>query len=275
MNRRELCGRVAFVTGGASGIGRSISRALSEVGCSVAIADIDEAEARDLEVEIGKGDGEAISIHCDVSCFEEVKAAEKEVRERFGPVSLLCNNAGVGGGIGPAAIEVSAESWEAVFSVNLNGVINGIRAFVPPMIEAAAGGHVVNTASMASFLPAAGTAPYTTTKFAVAGLSEVLRAELAEYSIGVSVLCPGPFRTGIWADGSGAKIARVLELEATRSGVEIRRGSRVGSLEREAEGFRVEMASSDEVDVRRAVVIATGGFGASREMLAKHYPTAT
>jgi len=200
MNRRELCGRVAFVTGGASGIGRSISRALSEVGCSVAIADIDEAEARNLEVEIGKGGGEAISIHCDVSCFEEVKAAEKEVRERFGPVSLLCNNAGVGGGIGPAAIEVSAESWEAVFGVNLNGVINGIRAFVPPMIEAAAGGHVVNTASMASFLPAAGTAPYTTTKFAVAGLSEVLRAELAEYSIGVSVLCPGPFRTGIWGD---------------------------------------------------------------------------
>ena len=79
----------------------------------------------------------------------------------------------------------------------------------------------------------------------------------------------------VGADGSGAKIARVLELEATRSGVEIRRGSRVGSLEREAEGFRVEMASSDEVDVRRAVVIATGGFGASREMLAKHYPTAT
>jgi len=76
------------------------------------------------------------------------------------------------------------------------------------------------------------------------------------------------------ADGSGAKIARVLELEATRSGVEIRRGSRVGSLERKAEGFRVEMASSNEVDVGRAVVIATGGFGASREMLAKHYPTA-
>lgn len=200
MEYSEFRTRVALVTGGASGIGRSLVRALSRAGCSVAIADVDDAAARVLESELREAGARALAIHCDVACFEEVVAVEKEVRARLGPVSLLFNNAGIGGGIGPPSVEVPERRWESVLGVNLHGVIHGIRAFVPSMIEAGAGGHVVNTASMAALLPAPGTAPYTLTKFAVAGLSEVLRGELSEHRIGVSVLCPGPFRTAIWGD---------------------------------------------------------------------------
>lgn len=203
MEYRDFRTRVAFVTGGASGIGRSLVHALSRAGCSVAIADVDEAGARALEAELRGAGARALAIRCDVACFDEVAAVE-EVRARLGPVSLLFNNAGIGGGIGPPSIEVPERQWESVLGVNLQGVLHGIRAFVPSMIEAGAGGHVVNTASMAALLPAPGTAPYTLTKFAVAGLSEVLRAELSEHGIGVSVLCPGPFRTAIWGDDAAS-----------------------------------------------------------------------
>ena len=200
MDYGEFRTRVACVTGGASGIGRALVRALSRAGCSVAIADVDEAAARALEAELHDAGARALAIRCDVSRFDEVAAVEKEIRARLGPVSLLFNNAGIGGGIGPPSVEVPEQQWESVLGVNLHGVLHGIRAFVPSMIEAGAGGHVVNTASMAALLPAPGTAPYTLTKFAVAGLSEVLRGELSKHRIGVSVLCPGPFRTAIWGD---------------------------------------------------------------------------
>jgi NAD(P)-dependent dehydrogenase (short-subunit alcohol dehydrogenase family) len=176
MAKATLRNRTAVVTGGANGIGRSMARAFAKAELSVAVADVDVDGAEAVASEIRSGGGDAIALTCDVSRFAEVEALAAEVRERLGPVGMLCNNAGIGGGLHPSM-----------------DVLDVAR-----MIEDAAGGHIVNTASMAAFLPAAGTGPYTTTKFAVVGLSEVLRAELAPHEIGVSVLCPGPFDTGIW-----------------------------------------------------------------------------
>jgi NAD(P)-dependent dehydrogenase (short-subunit alcohol dehydrogenase family) len=198
MAKATLRNRTAVVTGGANGIGRSMARAFAKAELSVAVADVDVDGAEAVASEIRSGGGDAIALTCDVSRFAEVEALAAEVRERLGPVGMLCNNAGIGGGLHPSMDVLDVGDWESVIGVNLWGVVHGVRAFTPRMIEDAAGGHIVNTASMAAFLPAAGTGPYTTTKFAVVGLSEVLRAELAPHEIGVSVLCPGPFDTGIW-----------------------------------------------------------------------------
>ncbi len=198
MKKSGIRNRTAVVTGGASGIGRSMARTLAGAGFSVAVADVDEARAGRVTTEIRSEGGEAEAFTCDVSRFEEVEALAEGARERLGPVGVLCNNAGIGGGVGASMDERGVDDWERVLGVNLLGVIHGVKAFTPRMIEDAAGGHVVNTASMASFLPSPGNGPYTTSKFAVLGLSEVLRLELAPHGIGVSVLCPGPFETGIW-----------------------------------------------------------------------------
>ena len=200
MKLAELRGRAAVVTGGASGIGRAIVRSLARAGMSVAIADRDASSAKQLAQELAASSHRIIAVGCDVSVYEEVAALAATANEQLGSVAVLCNNAGIGGGVGASVVDRPASEWEAALGVNLNGVIHGIRAFVPAMIASGEPAHIVNTASLAAFFPAAGTGPYTTSKFAVAGLSEVLRAELSEHQIGVSVLCPGPFDTAIWGE---------------------------------------------------------------------------
>ncbi len=200
MKIEQLRGRIAVVTGGASGIGRALVRSLSGAGMAIAIADRDLAGAAALAEEIARSGGRAIAVQCDVSRYDEVAALAARTREQLGRVAVLCNNAGVGGGVGRPAVAVPGDRWDAILGVNLHGVVHGVRAFAQQMIDDAAGGHIVNTASMAAFFPSPGNAPYTTSKFAVVGLSEVLRAELAPHAIGVSALCPGPYETAIWGD---------------------------------------------------------------------------
>jgi NAD(P)-dependent dehydrogenase (short-subunit alcohol dehydrogenase family) len=167
---------------------------------SIAIADRDASGAQRLVQELVGSSGRIIAVGCDVSVYEEVAALAATAQEELGPVAVLCNNAGIGGGVGANVVDRPASDWDAVLGVNLQGVIHGVRAFVPAMVASGEPGHIVNTASMAAFFPSPGNGPYTTSKFAVAGLSEVLRAELAPHGIGVSVLCPGPFDTAIWGD---------------------------------------------------------------------------
>ena len=195
---RELDGRNAFITGGASGIGLAMADAFLARGMKVVIADRNAGELERARVRLGNE-----RLHCvvvDVTDRVALARAADEAEQVFGPVHLLCNNAGVSG---PVAIEDAGfADWDWMLGINLGGVINGIVTFLPRMRAHAAGGHIVNTASMAGILPVGGVGGlYTTGKFAVVGLSEALRLSLATEGIGVSVLCPGLTRTNLIESG--------------------------------------------------------------------------
>lgn len=180
--------RVALVTGGASGIGRALARALAREGARVVVADVDEAAMADTAAAIAKEGGQALTVKTDVSVLEQVQALADRAWAAFGAVHILCNNAGVGvyGGLETATYR----DWQWVMGVNLWGVIHGLLAFLPRMITQGQPGHIVNTASMAGLVASQGLGVYNTTKYAVVGLSETLAKDLRPYNIGVSVLCP-------------------------------------------------------------------------------------
>lgn len=196
---RELSGKTAFVTGGASGIGLALGRAFAEAGMKVMLADV-EADALNAAVKSLHNIGpEVRGIDCDVADAASVARAAQATFDAFGNVHVVCNNAGVaaGGGIE----DISLDSWRWVLDVNLMGVVHGIRAFLPHMRAHGEGGHIVNTASMAGMQSGLGFSPYTASKFAVVGMSEGLAPQLAPFGIGVSVLCPGFVRTRIGESG--------------------------------------------------------------------------
>jgi NAD(P)-dependent dehydrogenase (short-subunit alcohol dehydrogenase family) len=192
---KDLAGRTAFVTGGANGIGIGLARALLAQGCNVAIADI-RKESLDAALK-SLPNQKVMGVQVDVSSRDAMARAANEVEAKFGPVSLLFNNAGIN--LFQTIEESSYDDWDWVMGVNLHGPINGVMTFVPRMIAAGKGGYIVNTASMAGFLSAGKPGIYNTTKFAVRGMSESLRASLAPYGIGVSVLCPGLVKSYIYA----------------------------------------------------------------------------
>ena len=189
----QFDGRVAFVTGGARGIGLGIARALAKARVKVAIVDVSSEALAAAEEELSRAT-EVVAAVLDVRDRAAYAALADDVEQRLGPVTLLFNNAGVAGATSPG--RMSYESWDWVIGVNLQGVYNGLQTFVPRMIERGGGGYVVNTASGAG-LVATGGFLYVTSKFAVVGLSESLHDELAHHHIGVSVLCPGPVATNI------------------------------------------------------------------------------
>ena len=192
---QEFVGKAAFVTGGASGIGLALCRALAEAGGKVMLADIEEA-ALDAAVASLAGSGQEIrGVICDVADPTSVDAAAQATFSAFGKVHILGNNAGVGarGGINHIALD----NWRWVVDVNLIGVVNGVRAFLPHMRAHGEGGHIVNTASMAGMVNFQRFAPYPATKYAVVGISEGLAKEVKPLGIGVSILCPRFVRTNI------------------------------------------------------------------------------
>jgi NAD(P)-dependent dehydrogenase (short-subunit alcohol dehydrogenase family) len=189
-------GRVAVVTGAASGIGFALSERFAGEGMRVVMADVEGpalAEAADLLA--GRG-AEVLPVLTDVASGEQVDALRDRALEAFGAVHVVCNNAGVAG-LGRPVWEMSRRDWEWVLGVNLWGVINGIRAFVPVLLEQDAA-YVVNTASLAG-LTTGILGPYSVTKHGVVALSEALHFQLAQRgaTVGVSVLCPGWVRTRI------------------------------------------------------------------------------
>jgi NAD(P)-dependent dehydrogenase (short-subunit alcohol dehydrogenase family) len=191
----NFAGRTAFVTGGANGIGIGVVRALVAQGCKVAIADIRQ-DSIDRAVATLPAD-QVMGVQVDVSSRSAMAEAADAVEDRFGTVSLLFNNAGIN--LFQTIETSSYDDWDWVMGVNLHGPINGVMTFVPRMIKAGLGGYVVNSASMAAFLAAGMPGIYNTTKFAVRGMSESLRASLAPHNIGVSVLCPGLVKSYIYA----------------------------------------------------------------------------
>jgi NAD(P)-dependent dehydrogenase (short-subunit alcohol dehydrogenase family) len=190
----RIDGKTAFITGGSRGIGLGIARAFASEGARLALVDVDQSSLVSARAELGKLTAVETFV-LDVRDRGAYARVADEVEARLGPVSILCNNAGVAGGIDVA--HMTYELWDWVMGVNLNGVINGIQTFVPRMIERKSGAHIVNTASGAGLAAVGSGFLYTTSKFAVVGLSESLRTELEPFGIGVSVLCPGPVATDI------------------------------------------------------------------------------
>ena len=204
----DVTGRVAFVTGGASGMGLAMARSFSAAGMKVVIADIEQSAIDAALEEFAGTNADVIGMQVDVTDRAAMAKAADDTLAAFGKVHLVCNNAGVA--VGGTVDNMSYEDWDWVLSVNIDGVVNGVCAFVDKMKTHGEGGYFVNTASMAGHLPVPGLSVYNTSKFAVVGMSEVMRADLAAHDIGVSVLCPGVVSTNIFDSGRN----RPRELQA-------------------------------------------------------------
>jgi NAD(P)-dependent dehydrogenase (short-subunit alcohol dehydrogenase family) len=189
----DLAGKVAFVTGGASGIGLAMAQCFAREGAKVALADIEVGALEKAEEELRAAGAEVIGVKCDVSDRASVVAAAERAVEAFGKVHVLCNNAGVAPS--GAIDETTPEDWKWGLGVNLMGAVHGIQVLVPKIKAHGEGGHVVNTASIAGLIALPTLGIYTATKYAVVGLSETLRGELAPFDIGVSVVCPSFVKT--------------------------------------------------------------------------------
>ena len=196
---RDLRGKTAFITGGASGIGFGMARVFAGEGMRLVLADVEAPALASAAAQLETTGAEVLAIELDVSDRAALEDAARRAEARFGHVHLVCNNAGVGAG-GPLD-RCTYDDWDWVLAVNLDGVINGVQTFARRMRDHGQGGHFVNTASMAGLLPSAGLGIYCTTKYAVVGLSECLRLDLAPHGIGVSVLCPGYVSTNIHQAG--------------------------------------------------------------------------
>lgn len=191
---QDLAGKVAFITGGANGIGFGMVRAFLSEGMKVVVADW---SAQNLEKARAKleGNNAVAYVQTNVADRADLKSAVDEALAVFGKIHVLCNNAGVNGG--GTADDPEFDGWDKAMAVNLGGVINGTKLIVPIIKQQGEGGHVVCTSSMAGVVPLPGLAAYSTAKYAVRGFAESLRMQLAPLGIGVSCLFPGATRTGM------------------------------------------------------------------------------
>jgi NAD(P)-dependent dehydrogenase (short-subunit alcohol dehydrogenase family) len=193
---KNLRGKVAFITGGASGIGLGIAQAFLRAGIKVVIADVSHSNLDDAASRLKTEPGEHLLIQLDVTDRAAFARAADEAEARFGKVHLLCNNAGLGSRA--PMLTATYDDWDQLINVNLYGVVNGLVTFLPRMLAHGEGGYIVNTSSMAGVLPMPDPGGiYSTTKFAIRGMTESLRMSLAPKGIGAAVLCPGLTKTRI------------------------------------------------------------------------------
>jgi len=193
---KDLDGKIAVVTGAASGIGRAMAEKFLAQGMKVVLADIEPEELHRTERELAQ-QGVIAAVTTDVSRAEDVQALADAAKQTFGAVHVLCNNAGVG--MGGAMWEQTVRDWEWLFGVNVWGVVHGIRVFVPMMLKQSDECHIVNTASAAGLDARPWLGMYSASKYAVVAMSESLREELrmTGAKIGVSVVCPAVVNTRI------------------------------------------------------------------------------
>ena len=193
---QDVAGKVAFITGGASGMGLAMARSFSRAGMKVVITDVEEAALAKVRAEFEASNAEFLDLKVDVTDRDAMAQAADAVEERFGKIHVVCNNAGVAAG---GTVDAHTyNDWDWVTRVNIDGVVNGVQTFVERIKRHGEGGHFVNTASMAGHIAVPGLGIYGMTKFAVVGLSETMRIDLAPHNIGVSALCPGVVNTNIF-----------------------------------------------------------------------------
>jgi NAD(P)-dependent dehydrogenase (short-subunit alcohol dehydrogenase family) len=212
---KQLEGKVAVVTGGASGIGLAMAHRFAAEKMKLVLLDIEEPALAAAERALRERGASVLAIRTDVSRSADLEAAAARATAAFGIAHVICNNAGVGGWPG-RTWEISEADWDWVLSINLRGVISGIRVFLPPLLASGEEGHIVNTASMAGVTSIPYMSAYTVAKHGVVALSEVLakELELASARVGVSVLCPGFVKTQI----HNSERNRPAELRAELSG---------------------------------------------------------
>jgi NAD(P)-dependent dehydrogenase (short-subunit alcohol dehydrogenase family) len=194
----RLSGKVAFVTGGASGIGAALTTELVRGGAEVWIADRQIGPAQELAQRLSTGGSKAHAVELDVRDYPSFERAVAQAVRESGRIDYLFNNAGIG--VGGEVDSYTLEDWNDVFDVNLRGVVHGIQAVYPIMIRQHSG-HIVNTASMAGLTSTVGQTSYTASKHAVVAISRSLRVEAERHGVRVSVLCPGVIRTPILTGG--------------------------------------------------------------------------
>jgi len=209
----QITDKVVFITGGGGGIGGGMAQAFAEKGARIVLADISFDHAQEQAALLPSGTPVEI-VSFDVTSLDSWVRARSRVEERFGIVDVLCNNAGVSAAFGPL-IDMSSAEFERVMAVNVTGVFNGVKTFVRGMVETGSG-HLVNTSSINGLCPHGGSAAYSASKFAVAGLSDALRQELAPAGVGVSTLFPGLTRSRMaeitmerLAEGDSSSAARM------------------------------------------------------------------
>src|ERR671933_478343 len=195
----DVAGRVAVITGAASGIGRATALAMAAAGADMVLADVHAARLAEVQAAVTELGRRALAVRCDVSVDADVERLARVAEAGLGSVDLLMNNAGV---VLRGALEaIELADWEWCFGINVLGVVRGIRAFLPGML-ARGSGYIVNTGSVAGLLALTGEgAPYIASKFAVVGLTEALALYCRPFGIGVSLLCPGGVRTNLAETG--------------------------------------------------------------------------
>jgi len=198
-----VSGKVAFVTGGASGIGEALATKLAEGGAEVWIADRQIDKARELAQRLSGRGSKAHAIELDVRDYPSFEGAVAEVVSQSGRIDYLFNNAGIG--VSGEVDSYTLDDWNDVFDVNLRGVVHGIQAVYPIMIRQHSG-HIVNTASMAGLTTTVGQTSYTASKHAVVAISRSMRVEAEHHGVRVSALCPGVIRTPILTGGEYGRI---------------------------------------------------------------------
>jgi NAD(P)-dependent dehydrogenase (short-subunit alcohol dehydrogenase family) len=213
---KNFSGRVAFVTGGASGIGYGLVENFLQLGMKVVAVDFNQEYLREKQRALA-GRNDVHFVQADVGDRDQVRRAADEAIRKFGKIHVLCNNAGVGGG--GDTHEPDFEAWDRALRINLGGVVNGTKIITPLILSHGEGGHIVNTASMAGIvpLPLPGLGAYQTAKFAVRGFTESLRNSLAPHGIGVSCLFPGGTRTRIIEASARDEAARAAAKQMTAS----------------------------------------------------------
>ena len=193
---RDFGNKTAFITGGASGVGLGIAKALAKAQANVVIADIQPERLSDAEQQLRAITPNILALAVDTTDIESLQRARTEIEATVGPVSVLCNNAGIGGG--GKILETADDKWRRVTEVNLWGPLNGVKVFLPGMLARGEPGHIVNTASFSGIQGHHSQGAYGTSKFAAVGFSEFLRNDLEGTHVSASVLCPHVVDTPIF-----------------------------------------------------------------------------